>query len=1549
MALEARAHREAFAGLTSHLEHQRQPSDAERLRASHVWDTRANPILARAQSGNAEGGALISASTLSKNQKAAKKELDAALAEQERNDARVDRARTRYEELTGDRFQDIDSDVFRNSSGEVVPNTRANRLTEPAERWEAEARASRTPRGPIGIPQTREAYMGQLAAAWGPTWASGPSWSLGDDSTTFRVVVVSCVKGVQMDGGGRIRMHTAPRASDRTHAYEFDHKYAFDEAGRLVWYLDESGATHYRDGRAVTLPTVGDDDTSDEIDAHIASYMRDTFGADAVATDFPHGKLHYRMEHIPGGHKEFTLNFKTSFLRERMLFGEPFGAVAPFLPERDTWAFMQDSKLPIHATPFLQLIRDSYDHKWSTDAYLPHDADFLHARATSFVEYNTASVRDVEIRRKAFALHDFHHDCKELTHIDSSASFVLIIKHVVRHDTGASAPVAPIEQALGEALVPQLLSRKHIRININPTASTLSEWFVLPERATPEARGLRPVCVEEDFIATWAKPITDAWSGGRMHVPTEFRVGIDGFPSFTVDTVLAFLGQSKEDTRLTVPQHKRLLSAFNLGADWYDESGRLVDKLVGRTHEIAPKRAIYEVKNGHLYRYDDDLEALFKRADKEVVSRIEKPSDRYPLSKNKSVRVFINQPDEIIKFDRSDYAKGTRFDVRLNSPLPSFLKTLRTTCSLDPDVAFSGAGLTPTRVSFNADGHAFSFSNPISAGCMQVCVDQFVPDEAYLTRYDDLSRAFFESIARSKNLSTYGDEFLAWAEVDNRGPLKGRIGAEEPLYTTEVDICRAYPASLHGMEMIPVCMETDRPRAYDARPIEPWNIYGVRRNCECYELPSVGLRVLLNNYDNRITGRTLLRHWEELRNFITIDSVFEPYRLIKNDSRVYIERILRDDKLSPEHKKHMLVHCIGRMGKKVNTRQETCLFSTEGEARYAMATRGGTVERYPYEFYRDASSGNSRADSWFVYKGKAASTSLKTGFCLAKFYLFCDARSELAKSCFDLEAEGHNPCGLNTDAVFIPGSYTTPPLDKTDPANLGKRSRTPKEAPVYPIQWGDHRAMWAPPPTLPRVDIKLKNEYSCHEVGELAKTTDLLLLGVCAGAGKTSMVLSTINKQHSLLKPSLLIVPNNHQRKERLREGVDHVDTYAHFMMQRLDDFGESVSVGGEYRYRRDRGKPIDYFKSVVLDEICSLPADARGPLDRALAQARAMGIRLFATGDADQLVIEHNVNPSVDITANINEWSRRLFPTAVVLGEPKRFPLALDKKLVIGFKSRLNAVKWDATPDERRASLFEFLKESKFKWCTMEEIPDDAKVISYTNETRKRVNQSMHFRKHGVPFVVGGTLVYRNKSRKQGDAMLYTNFTYVTSSVSATHISLAEEGEPDVTFTLKREVVEKWFTYDHASTVHSAQGSTYDGPTVIADIFHPCVDAKWVYVAMTRAKYTRRDIYLLKGRPPAPIDVGAIRKQIAGHLATDAELGRVVGDPITVDWVLARDAEQRGLCALCGEPYEMMRVGVEATTSTASIDRIGHRGHEVGGCQLACRGCNFGKRDRLV
>ena len=379
----------------------------------------------------------------------------------------------------------------------------------------------------------------------------------------------------------------------------------------------------------------------------------------------------------------------------------------------------------------------------------------------------------------------------------------------------------------------------------------------------------------------------------------------------------------------------------------------------------------------------------------------------------------------------------------------------------------------------------------------------------------------------------------------------------------------------------------------------------------------------------------------------------------------------------------------------------------------------------------------------------------------------------------------------------------------------------------------------------------------------------------------------------------------------------------------------------GEYRYRKDPTKTTDFFRSVVFDEIMSLDATSRGLLQRLVTRFREMenGPRVFATGDADQLVIENNLNPNVDITAYLNEWARDVFPTAVILHQPKRFPLAKDKEFVLGLKGALKA--------DRKAVIFD--KIFKDKWVNASQIPYGAKVISYTNETRLKVNNVIHYRDHTLPYEVGGTLVYRNRTRKQGNETLYTNYWYTIKAVSDESIVIEEEDEPDITFTLKRETVDNWFTYTHASTVHSAQGSTYKDPVVIADVFHPYVTDKWLYVALTRSTHPRKNVYFLKGRTPSAVDVSAIRQQIEGHLANDEELGRGVGEPISLDWVLERDAMQGGICALCDEPYEMLRVGVKATTSSASVDRIGHRGHEVGNCQILCRSCNFSKKAQLV
>ena len=622
---------------------------------------------------------------------------------------------------------------------------------------------------------------------------------------------------------------------------------------------------------------------------------------------------------------------------------------------------------------------------------------------------------------------------------------------------------------------------------------------------------------------------------------------------------------------------------------------------------------------------------------------------------------------------------------------------------------------------------------------------------------------------------------------------------------------------------------------------------------------------------------------------------------------------------------------------------------------YVQQQGGGIVHPYPHTFRQDGA--NSTADMWYVWKAPEKRTQLENGTWLGHFFMLCDARAKLADSCRDLEAAGDVIVAKNTDAAYIRGSFTTPSLNKSDPANLGRRTWTPKEC-VITRELTRHYSerAWIEPPPRALVDHVLENEFSCMEAVELSRTSNLLMLGACPGAGKTSLVLNVVGKRRQALEPMLFCSPFNYQCKARLREGVEHVDTIAHLLGQRFEDNGEAVTTGGEYVYRKDQNKPLSYFKSIVIDELMTLDAPTRELL-RQWMRVHGGEHRIFATGDVQQLTIERDLNPTVDIDAYLTNWSRELFPHAIMLREPKRVKLAKDRELVLGLM--------DALKKDRAAVL------RQFKHIDLKDAPTNARFITYTNETRGRINNEIYYREHTEAYVVGGTLAYRERSRKQGAHHLYASYWYTITGVTDEIVSLEEEDEPGITFQLKRATVDKWFTRTYASTVHAAQGATYEGVVVIADVTHPRITEKWLNVALTRATKPRANVYILNGRHPAPLDVARIERQIQGHNAADIEAGREVGDDgalnrfklqrelctlfempqaLTVDWVLQRDATQGGVCALCGESYTMPRVGGESNGSSASIDRIlSHRGHETSNCWIVCRSCNFAKRDALV
>ena len=239
---------------------------------------------------------------------------------------------------------------------------------------------------------------------------------------------------------------------------------------------------------------------------------------------------------------------------------------------------------------------------------------------------------------------------------------------------------------------------------------------------------------------------------------------------------------------------------------------------------------------------------------------------------------------------------------------------------------------------------------------------------------------------------------------------------------------------------------------------------------------------------------------------------------------------------------------------------------------------------------------------------------------------------------------------------------------------------------------------------------------------------------------------------------------------------------------------------------------------------------------------------------------------------------------------------------------------------------------------------------MTYTRESRRTLNNAMHFRSSEAKWEVGLTLIYDSNTKRHGTHKLFKNGSYRVTAVNEENIDLCDVADADVKFRVSFEQALEWFVYNHAATAHSAQGATWDAPVVIADVGHVCMTPEWVYVALSRNRNTK-EVYILEGEiAPKPVDKRLIAQRIKDHNAVDVKAGRVVGD-LTVDWVLSKFDEQHGLCSLCHCEMEMPRVGaVQPRGTLISIDRIQSKrgqGHTRGNCNLTCHACNVAKGAR--
>lgn len=984
-------------------------------------------------------------------------------------------------------------------------------------------------------------------------------------------------------------------------------------------------------------------------------------------------------------------------------------------------------------------------------------------------------------------------------------------------------------------------------------------------------------------------------------------------------------GLDTRDVRVFMLDFKQFLREVKVSADFYDAAGVLFDsvKSSSTNRRIVPSHVAFIIKDTHLYHLDGETGGLFRQTD-EKRSMLEKPILPSPnffiKQKDETPKYHIEALEDFLSIDFSKVPEG-RVDIRINEPLEDVMMFCLEQWKVQPRVTFSSFGRAVNSVELYVGKHLVKFQYPLAPGSLQLNVDQVCSKE-YADRFEKRHNDLYTSVAVGTNVSHFSQEVLQWWKIDSRGPLVGRLPGMEHFEreTSEVDVTNAYLGFLYAMPSFPVFNKLDLPERYDGHKLEPMTCYSVRRTTALekltWELP------LLKQPVNLVWGSVLIKHGAALAKHYEIEAFVRPYKLVPNKSKEFIKALLTDDLLERSHKKLAGLKPIGMIGKKQNTNKEWRLFYNEAEALHYKKTYGGEV--FTKVYWEDDLTNKQL----FVWESLQRKTELVNGLWPIHHYIMDQCRSALAVNHKMLLGENKVLVGYNTDACFVAGSETAnQSVDKCSVATFGATTRKSKGAPTGPLVGLMQESVPVMfPKSVELVNHTLTNEFSAKELADIAKSSDVFVAGACAGAGKTTACLNAaVLRYRKCGKAGVLVLtPGNVRVLEHLTNGYNSA-TYAKFL---------GLRVEGGALVETQKAFDLSGVKTIVFDEICTLGVAEMARLMAKVQQLRAAGAcpLLLATGDVRQLPpIELFVNPHVNQAAYIMNNVRRLFPVSVTLHTPKRYLSEQDNELVLQIGRMLFEEK---RPVREVLAMFQHIEK--------EEVPLDAMAITYKRVTRSSMNSFMHGRLHEEPLFVGLKLVYDSHTRKQGNARLIKNFQYEITEMSESSIKLREVGGED-TFELSIGTVKSWFTYTHANTGHSAQGMTYERPLVICDTSFWRLSPEWVYVALTRSK-NMSTVYILK-QHEAAVDKKHIQRSIDNHVATDGEDGG-----LTVDWVLATAEAQSHACVLCGDSFDVPRVGVFGNKlQSMSIDRINSEGkHTPGNCQLVHYSCNCAKKDRV-
>ena len=396
-------------------------------------------------------------------------------------------------------------------------------------------------------------------------------------------------------------------------------------------------------------------------------------------------------------------------------------------------------------------------------------------------------IEDPRERYLRHTIEKFNELYPECAHIESSFELVLMLEHVAPGANLDAEPVAnPMAAALGDELVPRMLSSEFMTVRSNPAAARIEDWITVPDVALPTLEGA-PCCVYELLISSYAEKIN------QLYAANQFNDARRVLPRFDVPSLEAFFrskGHAREAEgidrlRVQIEGLRDVCRLYGIALEVYNPRLLRVPALCcpggAAEHKgITPSHLYVAVRDGHIYRLDQGLEHTPVKDALEIKHQAPPSATLYiPPQKEKRAPVFfINDLCELLALDLSSVPEGEMADIRMNESLESLLIMMRRHWSVTSDrLVWSGFGNSLVQVSLWVNKRLLRFSSPLAPGSLQLTTPQQCTSD-YMHHHDELYDGLFYSLAQTRNLSHFNPRALTFLDVDNRAALKGHFGIE---------------------------------------------------------------------------------------------------------------------------------------------------------------------------------------------------------------------------------------------------------------------------------------------------------------------------------------------------------------------------------------------------------------------------------------------------------------------------------------------------------------------------------------------------------------------------------------------------------------------------------------------------------------------------------------------------------------------------------------------------------------------------------------------------